>query len=95
MRGIQVCQCSVHPNPRRFHSFIQPTDFIDKTRFWAFSSECAALVGFAHKPMPSFVATALLLPLLALVVKGGSAWHRRTLWLAALLAVLAAAIQLE
>ena len=44
--------------------------------------------------MPSFVATALLLPLLALIVKGG-AWHRRTLWLAALLAVLAAAIRAQ
>ena len=37
---------------------------------------------------------ALLLPLLALVVKGG-AWHRRTLWLAALLAVLAAAMRVQ
>ena len=32
----------------------------------------AGMYFFAHKPMPSFVATALLLPLLALVVKGGA-----------------------
>ena len=52
------------------------------------------LVGFAHKPMTEFVATA---PLLALLVLCARRWvdDARTLWLAAFLAVLTPAIRLQ
>ena len=52
------------------------------------------LVGFAHKPMTEFVATAPLVALLALLVRP-SLDNARTVWTAALLAVLAAAIRLQ
>ena len=52
------------------------------------------LAGFAHKPMTEFVATALLLALLALAVRP-DANSARTVWQAALLAVLAAAIRIQ
>ena len=50
------------------------------------------LVGFAHKPMTEFVATAVAMALLALCVRP---LRPRTAWLVALLAVLAAAIRLQ
>lgn len=50
------------------------------------------LVGFAHKPMSEFNATALLLVLLALCVRPPSAW---LIWPLAALAVLAAALRLQ
>ncbi len=52
------------------------------------------LLGFAHKPMTEFVATAILMALLALCVQP-AANRTRTAWLAALLAVLAAAVRLQ
>ena len=52
------------------------------------------LVGFAHKPMTEFVATAPLLALLALCVRP-TADGSRVVWQAAGLAVLAAAIRLQ
>ena len=52
------------------------------------------LAGFAHKPMPEFVSTGLLLFLLALCVRPSSD-RPRVIWTAALLAVLAAAIRLQ
>ena len=52
------------------------------------------LVGFAHKPLTGFTATAVLMALLALCVRPSP--HRPgTAWLAALLAVLAAAIRMQ
>ncbi len=50
------------------------------------------LVGFAHKPMTEFIATALLMALLALCVRP---LKPRIAWLVALLAVLAAAIRMQ
>ena len=52
------------------------------------------LVGFAHKPMTEFVATAPLLGLLALCVRP-AVDAPRVVWQAATLAVLAAAIRLQ
>ena len=52
------------------------------------------LVGFAHKPMTEFVATAPLVALLALCVRR-SVDDARTVWTAAFLAVLTAAIRLQ
>ena len=52
------------------------------------------LVGYAHKPMTEFVATALLLPTLALCV-GAPLQRTRTACWAALLAVLTAAIRFQ
>ncbi len=52
------------------------------------------LVGFAHKPMTEFVATAPLLALLALCARR-SVDDARRLWLAAFLAVLTPAIRLQ
>jgi len=52
------------------------------------------LVGFAHKPMTEFVATAPLVALLALSVRP-SVDNARTVWLAALLGVLTAAIRFQ
>ena len=52
------------------------------------------LVVFAHKPMTEFVATAMLLALLALCIHP-AANGTRTAWLAALLAVLAGAVRLQ
>ncbi|MCY3680024.1 MAG: hypothetical protein OXH16_01410 [Gemmatimonadetes bacterium] len=52
------------------------------------------LAGFAHKPMTEFVAAALLMVLLVLCVR--SSVHRvGTVWLVALIAVLAAAVRLQ
>ena len=52
------------------------------------------LVGFAHKPLTGFTATALLMALLALCVRPSP--HRPgTAWLAAFLAVLAAAVRMQ
>ena len=52
------------------------------------------LVGFAHKPLTGFTATAVLMALLALCVRPSP--HRPgTAWLAALLAVLAGAIRMQ
>ena len=50
------------------------------------------LVGFAHKPMTEFVATAVAMALLALCVRP---LRPRTAWLVALLAVMVAAIRLQ
>ena len=50
------------------------------------------LVGFAHKPMTEFVATALAMALLALCVRS---LRPRTAWIVALLAVMVAAIRLQ
>ena len=52
------------------------------------------LVGFAHKPMTEFVATALLMALLMLCVRS-SVDRGRTVWLVALVAVLIAAVRLQ
>ena len=52
------------------------------------------LVGFAHKPMTEFVATALLMALLAICVRSASD-RPRVVWTAALLAVLTAAVRLQ
>ena len=52
------------------------------------------LVGFAHKPLTGFVATAVLMALLALCVRP-SRYRPGVIWLAALLAVLAAAIRMQ
>ena len=52
------------------------------------------LVGFAHKPMTEFVATAPLVALLALCVRP-SVDNARTVWTAAFLSVLTAAIRLQ
>ena len=52
------------------------------------------LTGFAHKPMTEFVATAPLVALLALSVRP-SVDHARTVWMAAFLACLTAAIRLQ
>ncbi len=52
------------------------------------------LVGFAHKPMTEFVATAPLVALLALCARR-SVDDARTVWTAAFLAVLTAAIRLQ
>ena len=52
------------------------------------------LIGFAHKPMTEFVATAPLVALLALCVRP-SVDHARTAWMAAFLACLTAAIRLQ
>ncbi len=52
------------------------------------------LVGFAHKPLTEFVATSLLVALLALCARPSP--HRPgTAWLAAFLAVLAAAVRIQ
>ena len=58
------------------------------------------LVGFAHKPQPELIATALLTALLMLVVTppayaGGSRDKLATVWLVAFLAVLSAAIRVQ
>ena len=52
------------------------------------------LVGFAHKPMTEFVATGLLVALLALCVRPDPA-RPGVVWPAALLAVLAAAVRMQ
>ena len=52
------------------------------------------LVGFAHKPMTEFVATALLMVLLALCVRS-SADRVRTVWIVALVVVLMAAVRVQ
>ena len=52
------------------------------------------LAGFAHKPMTEFVATALLMVLLVLCVRS-SVDRVGTVWLVALIAVLAAAVRLQ
>ena len=52
------------------------------------------LVGFAHKPMTEFVATALLMALLVLCVRS-SVNRTRVVWLVALVAVLTAAVRLQ
>ena len=52
------------------------------------------LVGFAHKPMTEFVATGLLMALLALCVRPGPV-RPGIVWPAALLAVLAAAVRMQ
>ena len=52
------------------------------------------LIGFAHKPMTEFVATAPLAALLALCARP-SADNARAVWTAALLGVLSAAIRLQ
>ena len=52
------------------------------------------LVGFAHKPMTEFVATALLMVLLVLCVRS-SVDRGRTVWLMALVAVLVAAVRVQ
>ena len=52
------------------------------------------LVGFAHKPMTEFVATALLMALLVLCVRS-SVNRTRMVWLMALVAVLIAAVRLQ
>jgi len=52
------------------------------------------LVGFAHKPMTEFVATAPLVALLALCVRP-SVDNARTVWMAAFLACFTAAIRLQ
>ena len=51
------------------------------------------LVGFAHKPLPSFIATALFMALIACVRP--SAGKQGTVWLAVFLAVLATAIRIQ
>ena len=58
------------------------------------------LVGFAHKPQPELIATALLTALLMLVVTppasaGGSRDKLATVWLVAFLAVLSTAIRVQ
>ena len=56
------------------------------------------LVGFAHKPLTEFVATMLVVALLALclrILAGSGGRELRSAWLAALLAVLAAAIRMQ
>ena len=52
------------------------------------------LVGFAHKPMTEFVATALLMVLLALCVRS-SVDRVGTVWLIAFMAILTAAVRLQ
>ena len=52
------------------------------------------LIGFAHKPMTEFVATAPLVALLALSARP-SVDHARTVWTAAFLGVLSAALRLQ
>ena len=52
------------------------------------------LAGFAHKPMTEFVATALLLALLALVARQ-AVDDGRSVWLSALVAVLASAVRVQ
>ena len=52
------------------------------------------LIGFAHKPMTEFVATGLLMGLLALCVRPAPA-RPGIIWPAALLAVLAAAVRMQ
>ena len=52
------------------------------------------LVGFAHKPMTEFVATALLMALLVLCVRP-SVNRTRMVWVMALVAVLIAAVRLQ
>ena len=52
------------------------------------------LAGFAHKPMTEFVATALLVALLALCVHPAASRHR-VVWSVALLAVMGVAIRLQ
>ena len=52
------------------------------------------LVGFAHKPMTEFVATGLLMVLLALCIHPAPN-RPRTVWLAAFLAILAVAIRVQ
>ena len=52
------------------------------------------LAGFAHKPMTEFVASAALVALLALCVRPAGL-HERSVWPAAALAVLAAAVRVQ
>ena len=53
------------------------------------------LVGFAHKPLTEFVATAPLMALLALTVRPAEAARTQAVWPAAALAVLAGAVRLQ
>lgn len=53
------------------------------------------LVGFAHKPLTEFVATAPLMALLALTVRPAEAARTEAVWPAAALAVLAGAVRLQ
>ena len=53
------------------------------------------LVGFAHKPLTGFTATALLMALLALCVRPPHRDGPAAAWLAAFLAVLAAAVRMQ
>ncbi len=53
------------------------------------------LVGFAHKPLTEFVATAPLMALLALTVRPAEAARMQSVWPAAALAVLAGAVRLQ
>ena len=53
------------------------------------------LVGFAHKPLTGLTATAVLMALLALCVRPPQRGGPSTAWLAAFLAVLAAAVRMQ
>ena len=53
------------------------------------------LVGFAHKPLTEFVATAPLMALLALTVRPAEVARTQAVWPAAALAILAGAIRLQ
>ena len=53
------------------------------------------LVGFAHKPLTEFVATAPLMALLALTVRPAEVARTQAVWPAASLAVLAGAVRLQ
>ena len=53
------------------------------------------LVGFAHKPLTEFVATAPLMALLAFTVRPAEAARTQAVWPAAALAVLAGAVRLQ
>ena len=53
------------------------------------------LVGFAHKPLTEFVATAPLMALLALTVRPAGVARAQAVWPAAALAVLAGAVRLQ
>ena len=53
------------------------------------------LVGFAHKPLTEFVATAPLMALLALTVRPAEVARTQAVWPAAALAILAGAVRLQ
>ena len=53
------------------------------------------LIGFAHKPMTEFVATTLLMALLALIVRPAEAARAQAVWSAAALAVFVGAVRLQ